>query len=250
MRPRRGAVAARAGLAWRFRFAVEREAEARFARLAGWLAGAGLPAPLVELCRRSSGDEGRHAEICAELAERHGAPVAGVAPPSPAVLAPEDMAPRAVLLYEAVAACCVTETGSVGVLTTLLGSVKGGALRRALRTLAADEVRHSRLGWAILAAERERGTAALLGPHVPTMLAASIEPDLFQPAAPPDEDDDPELLELGVLPRPLRREVFVRTTTEVVLPGLEAGGVDVEPARRWLRQRLLAPEVIPDPLSR
>jgi hypothetical protein len=235
---------AQAARAWRFRCGVEREAEARFARLAGWLARAGLPGPLVELCRRSSADEGRHARLCAELTERHGGEVPAPPVEPPAVLAPAGLPPRAVLLYEAVAACCVTETGSVGVLTALLGAVRGGSLRRALRTLAADEVRHSRLGWAILAAERERGTGALLGEHVPAMLAASIEPDLFRPGVPGPELDageDPALLELGVLPRSLRREVFVRTTTEVVLPGLEEGGVDISPARAWLRERLVAP---------
>jgi hypothetical protein len=234
---------AQAARAWRFRCGVEQEAEARFARLAGWLGEAGFPRPLADLCLRSSSDERRHARLCAELADRYGAAPAPAPPSPPPVLAPAGLPPRAVLLYEAVAACCVTETGSVGVLTALLGAVRGGPLRRTLRTLAADEVRHSQLGWAVLATERDRGTAAALGPFVPTMLAASVEPDLFRPGF---VDEPPELLEHGVLPRSLRREVFVRTTTEVVLPGLEAGGVDIAPARRWLRERLLGPGVDPE----
>ncbi len=237
--PARGSLAAQAATAWRYRCGVEQEAEARFARLAGWLERAGVPHPLVDLCLRSASDERRHAGICADLTARYGAAPPAPLQAPPRVLAPSGLPPRAALLYEAVAACCVTETGSVGVLTTLLGAVKGGPLRRALRALAADEVRHSRLGWAVLAAERGRGTAETLSPYVPVMLAASIDPDLFRPGGPGDEDEDPELLEHGILPRALRREVFVSTTIEVVLPGLQEGGIDVEPARAWLRGQLL-----------
>jgi hypothetical protein len=232
-RPGLRALAARA---WRFRCGVEREADLRFARLAGWLEQAGFPAPLPELALRASRDEQRHALRCAELAEGFGSHLAGPPPTAPVVLAPAGLPRRAEVLYEAVAACCVTETGSVGVLTALLGEVRSGRLRRVLRELAADEVGHSRLGWAVLAAEPEREAAALLSPWVPAMLAGSIEADLFRPG--PGEDEDEALLELGVLPRALRREVFVRTTLDVVLPGLAEGGVDPGPARSWLAAQL------------
>jgi hypothetical protein len=225
-----------AGRAWRFRCGVEREANLRFARLAGWLDGAGFPEPIVALARRASSDEQRHALHCARLSEERGVSVADLPPAAPAVLAPAGFPLRAAVLYEAVAACCVTETGSVGVLTALLGSVHGGPVRRVLRELTADEVNHSRLGWAVLAAERDRGTGSLLGPHIPAMLEGSIDADLFQPGTPEQEDE--ELLDHGVLPRSLQREVFTRTALEVVLPGLDAGGVDTAPARRWLEERM------------
>ena len=136
----------RAAAAWRFRCGVEREARRPLrapCRLAGRI---GFPGLLVDMALRASSDEQRHAVRCAELMEGYGASAAGLPPAAPAVLAPAGLAPRATVLYEAVAACCVTETGSVGVLTTLLGSVRGGRLRRALRELAADEV--CTAGWA------------------------------------------------------------------------------------------------------
>jgi hypothetical protein len=227
---------AQAARAWRFRCGVEREAHLRFSRLAGWLDGAGFPGLLVDLARRASSDEARHAIRCADLAEDYGASVADLPPAAPAVLAPAGLPPRATVLYEAVAACCVTETGSVGVLTSLLGSVRGGRLRRILRELAADEVLHSRLGWAVLASERDRGTASLLGPFIPAMLEGSIDADLFSPGSP--EQEDGALLDHGVLPHSLKRDVFTRTVLEVVLPGLEAGGIDTGAARRWLEEGL------------
>ncbi len=227
---------AQAARAWRFRCGVEREANLRFARLAGWLDEAGFAGPLVDMAVRASSDEQRHALRCADLAGEYGASVADLPDAAPAVLAPAGLAPRATVLYEAVATCCVTETGSMGVLTALLGSVRGGRLRRTLRELAADEVLHSRLGWAVLAAERDRGTGSLLAPYVPAMLAGSIDADSFRPGA--AQQEDPALLDHGVLPRALQREVFTRTALEVVFPGLEANGIDAGPARRWLEEQL------------
>lgn len=234
---------ARAARAWRFRCGVEREAHLRFARLSGWLDELGFARPLAELAQRASSDERRHAGRCADLAEWCGGAVGDLPPPAPPPLAPAGFPRRAAVLYEAVAACCVTETGSAGVLTTLLGSVRGGRLRTTLRELAADEVLHSRLGWAVLASERDRGTAAQLSPWIPAMLEGSIDAHLFRPGAPEDEDE--ALLDMGVLPRALQREVFLHTTLEVVLPGLAAAGVDPGPARRWLEERAAGPEPTP-----
>jgi len=225
-----------AGAAWRFRFRVEREAQARFHRLAGRLRRMGGPEALVERTRRASADEARHAVICRSLAEARGAPVASRGEARAREIAPLGLTFRERVLYEYVAACCVAETESVGVLTSLLGAVRRGPLRRALRSLAADEVGHARLGWAVLAAERARGTdTAFLAPLVPVMLGVTAGPDLFAPAPPGLEDE--ALLEHGVLPRSAQRELFVRVVEEVVLPGLAAHGVDAAPSRAWLEAR-------------
>ena len=68
------------------------------------------------------------------------------------------------------------------------------------------------------------------------MLAGSSGPELFAPGSPAEEDE--ALLEEGVLPRHLKREVFRRTLEEVVFPGLEQFGVSAAPARAWLEARL------------
>jgi hypothetical protein len=226
-------VLAAAAAAWRFRWTVERDAEVRFARLSDRMERLGAPAALVELARGASRDERRHAELCARIAERHGAVLPSPAPPAdPAEIAPRHLGERDALLYEVVAACCVSETESVAVLTVLLEETREAGLREVLRELATDEVRHARLGWAWLAHERSRAPVAFLSPLVPAMLAGSAAPGLFS-AASPDPDDD-ALLGHGVLPRAVQREIFVRTLEEVVFPGLEASGVDAAPGRAWL----------------
>lgn len=225
-----------AGAAWAFRWHVEREAQARFLRLAGRLRRVGAPPAFAERALRAAADEERHAGICAALAASYGAPVPARGRPRAPEIAPRGLSLREGVLYEVVAACCIAETESVGVLTSLLGAARGVPLRRVLRALAADEVAHARLGWAVLAAERARGgDTSFLGPLVPAMLEVNAGPDLFAPGPASLEDDS--LLEHGVLPRSAKREVFTRVVEDVVLPGLAAHGVDAGPSRAWLASR-------------
>jgi hypothetical protein len=223
-----------AASAWAFRWQVELEAEIRFGRLADRLERAGAGAVLVELARRASRDERRHAEHCAALAAAYGQPVAGVPPPPPEV-APSALDEEEALLYELVAACCVAESISVSVLTSLLAAAREPGLRAVLRELAEDEVVHARLGWAHLAGAHRRGATAFLGPLLPAMLRGSVDDDLFQPVDAARED--PALLEVGVLPHAAKRDLLVRTLDEVVFPGLEGAGVDTGAGRAWLAEQ-------------
>jgi rubrerythrin len=224
-----------AASAWLFRWRVELEADARFGRLAERLRSLGASPSVIALALRSAQDERRHAGLCSEIAADLGADTEAAPPADARELAPPRLTLRGRVLYEVVAACCVAETESVGVLTTLLHVVRDGPLRRVLRELASDEVRHARLGWAHLAGEHAAGVTGFLGPLVPAMLQGNAPSDLFH-AVPPERDDE-RLLAYGVLPHRLKREVFARTLADVVFPGLEASGVDAGPARAWLARR-------------
>jgi len=244
-----GAVRRVAAEAWLFRWGVEVDAALRFERLAERLAAIGASRSIVALARRSERDERRHAEICARLAEELGARVPAALPGTPREIAPSGLLRRGRVLYEVVAACCVTETESMSVLTTLLAAVRSRRMRAVLRELASDEVRHSRLGWAHLASEHAAGVTSFLGPLVPAMLEGSAAPDLFE--AVPAAREDPRLLEYGVLPHRLKREVFVRALEEVVFPGLQRFGVETRPGRAWLASKMRqAPRADPGSLDR
>lgn len=233
------AVRAVAAAAWRFRWQVELEAEVRFARLAARLEGLGRAPALVEVARRASADEARHAVHCARLAAWLGPPVPAAPPPPPPEVAPSGLDEEEAVTYELTAACCVTESESVAVLTALLPEARDPALRAALRELCEDEVVHARLGWAWLAVAAARGRTAFLGAHLPAMLGATADDDLFGPVEPARED--PALLRLGVLPHSTKRALFVRSLEEVVFPGLDGAGVDTSEARAWLAGRPKAP---------
>jgi hypothetical protein len=224
-------VLALAAAAWAFRWRVELEAEVRFGRLADRLEATADGRPLAPLARRAALDERRHARHCARLAAAYGSPVSGAVPPPPAV-APAGLEPEEATCYELVAACCVAETGSVAVLTSLLSSASEPQLRGVLHELAVDEVDHARLGWAALATAQRRGATAFLGPLLPAMLGGSVDDDFFDPVEAARED--PRLLEFGVLPHTARRDLFVETLEGVVFPGLEGAGVDTAAGRAWL----------------
>ena len=139
------------------------------------------------------------------------------------------------VLYEVVAACCLTETESVATLTALLAAGSEPRVGEILHEIARDEILHSRMGWAHLSRAVPVGVA-FLAPFIPVMLAGGVDPQLFDPA---DADEPPaaELLRHGVLPRARKRDIFVATLHDVVFPGLERFGVDVAHAWSWLAER-------------
>ena len=218
--------------AWGFRARVEQEAALRFDRLAGVVAGFDPDSPVPALMRRAAEDERRHTELCAGLARTLGGPVELDPAPLLPEIAPSTLDPRKAVLYEVVAACCITETESMATLTTLLSGAPDPEVRDVLHAISRDEVVHSRMGWAHLARESSTAEVAFLAPLVPGMLAGTIDPGLFSEA--PAGEDAEGLLRLGVLPLAKKREVFLGTLEQVVFPGLERFGVDPEPARQWL----------------
>jgi hypothetical protein len=66
------------------------------------------------------------------------------------------------------------------------------------------------------------------------MLSGAVDDRLFTA---PDEPESSELLRHGVLPASRKREIFLGTLHEVVLPGLEQFGIDTAPARAWIAIR-------------
>ncbi|WP_246357594.1 ferritin-like domain-containing protein [Pyxidicoccus fallax] len=221
--------------AWTFRRQVELDAELRFARLAEHLQRLSAPEPLVSLALRAAEDERRHAGMCEMLARAYGQEALPPPPEAVEEVAPEGMAFRERVLYELVAACCITETESTAVLTTLLVPEGAPRVRAVLRDILRDEVAHSRLGWAWLSREHAEGAAGFLARHVPAMLEGSVSPRLFERGTP--EEESPTLLKHGVLPHTRKRDTFVKALRDVVFPGLERFGVDTGPGRQWLERR-------------
>src|SRR5262249_10604332 len=145
------AVRQTAGAAWAFRARVEREAAHRFRRLSAAIPAFDPESPVCALLWRAAADEERHADLCAGLAASYGFRSEGGAADVP--IAPKAFGARDAVLYEMVAACCITETESVATLATLLGESAEPRVRAVLREIARDEVVHGRMGWAHLSRE-------------------------------------------------------------------------------------------------
>jgi hypothetical protein len=218
-----------AGKAWAFRYLVECDAKARFARMADRIAKIGSPAPLVQMARKASDDEGRHSGYCAELAADYGRPVEP-GPTEATEIAPAKLPFRKRVIYEVVAAC-LAETESTVMLVTLMGATKNPKMKKILREFAQDEVMHAQFGWAVLASQKDKTSLSFLASWIPWMLKTTAG-DSFNKPAPGVEDG--RLAEHGVLPYSMRRKVFIDTLEDVIFPGLEALAIDTAASRAWL----------------
>ena len=101
-----------------------------------------------------------------------------------------------------------------------------------LHELLKDEVRHARLGWAHLSAERSHGRGAFLSDILPLMLEASIEPGFLT-----GEHQTPwtdALFDYGELPWAELVTIFEDTLELVVFKGLDSMGIDTQKGREWL----------------
>lgn len=225
----------RVATTWAFRTRAEIEATARFSRLARELAESGADTVVVQGAADAATDEARHRDLCAELAEEWGDSEARnhVAPRQR--IGRSDMPQRDRLLWEVVAACCIGETMNTSLLVRCLEVAKHERIHSVLHELAKDEVRHARLGWAHLAAERSAGRGAFLSDVLPLMLEASIEPGFLEGTAQTPWTD--ELYDYGELPWRELVQIYCETLTKVVFTGLDAVGIDTSKGRAWLRER-------------
>jgi hypothetical protein len=122
---------------------LELAAVAAFRGLARELVAHGAPARLVRGARRAAGDEVRHGAVMTRLARRYGA-----APARPTVAQPPLRTLQALALDNAIEGC-VRETHGALVAGWQARTAADPEVRRSLRTVAADELRHAELSWQI-----------------------------------------------------------------------------------------------------
>lgn len=177
------AVGPRAGLGGYFALAAHLEAASivAFARLASELVAHGAPRALVVATERARRDEIRHARQVGRLARRFGAgpPAVVVGPP------PEHRDLEAIALENATEGC-VRETFGAVVAAFAAEHAQDPEVQRVLAGIAADEVRHAELSWAVdawiqlqlepaararVAAARDAAVQRLLEDGAPTMPA-------------------------------------------------------------------------------
>lgn len=155
------------------------------------------------------------------------------------------MDPRDRLLWEMVSVCCIAETMNTSLMTRCLEVAKNEEIRATLRELLRDEVKHARLGWAHLAAERAHGRGAFLEDVLPLMLEASIEPGFLEGNRLSPWTD--ALFDYGELPWAELVQIFVETLELVVFKGLDSMGINADKGRAWLSSARNAPRSAPSP---
>ncbi len=224
-------VQAIAGESWAQRSQAERHVEQCFRRIAARMRALGLRSELAEQAEAAARDEVVHARLCAELAASLGCVADSSAPIPDSELAPPECSEVQRLTYEVVAVSCVGETESCGTVLSLLKASPAARVREVLHTIATDEVRHAKLGWAYLEAVGPTMDLGFLPSLIPRMLVHA-EP-FFAPATEPAREAD-ELLRWGVFPHREKRRVLAEMLREVILPGLARAGIEPAPTSEWL----------------
>jgi hypothetical protein len=225
------AARARMALIWKRRAVGEYVATARFAAYAERMKLFNVPQGLQDKAVEASEQELEHQAVCLELAHRLGFGDFEFHSEDFSLRPDQEFGP-ANLLADMVRLGCVVETCNTAQLATALHHITEPEIRLATRKILADEVQHSRLGWAYLEWARANGEGELLAQHVPKMLWEAVGPEMFMDL--PPHPEEALLFRMGDPPMQLRRELFVHTITDVILPGLEKHGISTEPARAWL----------------
>ncbi len=208
-----------------------------FALLAQELAEQGCDRVVLSLVTRASSDEVRHAEICRRFAvallgeEAVPTRVRGL----PKVPMHEGATSADRTLWHVVEMCCLSETLTGVFLTEMLAHTTDPVARQAIESLLEDEIDHGRLGWAYLAErahhKRTRGLSLALVPMLERTFAAVFD------GARRSKPDDSRLESCGYLGAHAAAAVYARALGDVILPGFETLGVDVQSARKLAQSR-------------
>lgn len=221
----------RLGRTWASRMEQEHLAVGAFALLLRELAEDGCDPTVLGLVARACADEIEHAETCRGFAAAAIGPEAvsrllrGV--PSPPRL--EDVSPSLRTLLHVVEMCCLSETFTAAYLTEMRRRTSDPVARAAVDSLLAEEIDHSRAGWAYLAWRRSDPTLAELAAHVPELLRRTYDP-VIRDAAEHPEPDDPELESFAYLGRNAAAQIYRETLAEVILPGFRELGIELADA--------------------
>jgi hypothetical protein len=220
---------------WRGRMVNEFVSARIFAALADQLARAGRVrvAPRVHAM---VAEERRHGALCAAVVEALGGDAVASVPALAAV--PED--PDADALEAAVrnvlSVSCLSETVAVALIDAERRSAGPPALAALLTEILADEVGHARLGWRLLAdlaPDLGPGLRERLSDWLVLAFAGLVDHELAHLPARPSPSPAAEAV--GVCDGHAARALFFATVEQVIVPGLQAHGLDAAGAWRAAR---------------
>jgi hypothetical protein len=225
------------GATWRERMRQEHLAVGAFSLVARELADLGCSANVLALITRAACDEVRHAEICREFAVALLGPVdvprqyRGL----PKVPMHAGASSSARVLFHVVEMCCLSETTTGVYFTEMLARTTDPIARVAIESLLEDEIDHGRVGWAYLAERNREKSVSGLAEALPAMLERTLRgvPD----GAYRESAEDAALERCGYLGPAASGEVYRRALHGVILPGFEVMGLDLRPAKGWLKER-------------
>lgn len=223
---------------WRERMASEHASARVFGALVGQMMQAGLPEAEIRRVGAMVEQELDHARLCAGiLLALDGDPEAPY-PRLDALPAHEDATPLEAVLRNVISIGCCSETVAVALVATEQAMAGPPPVQRVLRQILADEIKHARFGWRIVAKvapelggdERER-----LDEYLVDVFDHQLRfhaPFLSMPRA------GRAGVAIGAPNGASNWACFLETTENVIVPGLERHGFAA--ARAWATARTCA----------
>ena len=195
-----------------------------------------LPLPIVRLAVAAPGEELAHATAWHTLANQY-EPVGELTIPQAMFVPSYSDEPLTRLILRSVSLSCLNETVANARLQTMLWRIRGEAARAVVHEILADEVRHARVGWAILGfiAQKRPSILQLVSAMMPRLLTSSMEV-LFN-----DLLETPEFVPESrrfhtILGRHDTAVVIAAAIRDLVVPGLAHVNVDPTPTAHWLAE--------------
>jgi hypothetical protein len=214
---------------WAGRAASERRVGHAFAALAEELSRMKAAPALIALARQGARDEPRHADLCLRLAARYAGEPAREPARGPVHLPYLRLPPRTRLTLRCAALACVSETIACAWLGGCADLASTPLARAANRAHLGDEIRHARLGWALLASPIVgRAERAALSRRLSALVVDGVRAWLAAAAVLPARG----VLAQGVPSRALHRRWVAEATHQLVLPGFSELGFPTIPAAR------------------
>ena len=218
---------------WRVRMVQEHVSARVFAALVPQMMKAGIAAAFQEQVAEMVVQELRHGRLCAGVVVALGGEPVAEMTSLPDVPLHEAAAPLEALLRNVIAISCISETTAVVEFSSERERLAPGPLRDVQQEILADEVGHARFGWRLLeahAAHLDRELRDRLSTYLVAALRQRIERARPLVAA---RQPAPAVAALGGIDGAAMHALFLATMAQVVLPGLEACGLDARGA--WAR---------------
>ncbi len=218
---------------WLARAHNELRTSAVFADLHRSLLEFGASFAILTMSAAAVSDEMRHAGICRDVATRYLGSECVMrdvpAPSSPIFSVCSARVARA--LYAALH-CSVNETLAATYLGACLDEVEGVVAKTALHEIIQDEVRHARIGWAVLACDKlTPADRATIANTMPVLLDVCVSEWLRDVE---DEFPDELCAGHGCIRHRNIANLIDDTLTNVVAAGLDHVRIDSTPARAWI----------------
>ena len=225
---------------WHARMVNEYSSAAVFDGLAAQMRALSLDEDLVAECRGFAAEERRHGVLCGAVVEALGGEALARYPHREPYPAHVDAAPLEALLRNVLSICCLSETVAVALIGAERLEMRDGSLKELLTRIYADEVGHARFGWRLV---------ARIVPGLPTKMRRRLSRYLAVALAhlesheldhlPVGQHFDNDAKQLGLCNGSDARVLLYECIEEVIVPGLEAAGLDAELA--WAARHDVTP---------